>query len=81
MIGNCPEIPNETNPQPGKPPIPVEKQVLLTLRYLQTNDSYEDIGEVFAVARSAAFNVVHRASNALVDNYRNGLLEQKQMKL
>ena len=73
MVGNCPEIPSESNPQPGKLPIPVEKQVPLNLRYLRTNDTSEDIREVFAVARSAAFNVVRRVSNALVDNYRNEL--------
>ena len=57
MIGNCPEIPSP-NQGPGRPPIPVYVQVLLTLWYLGHNDSYYEIAERFSIATSAAFNSV-----------------------
>ena len=74
MIGNCPEIPSP-NQRPGRPPIPVHVQVLVTLWYLGHNDPYYEIAERFSIAASAAFNSVKRVCSTLVSNYMNELIE------
>ena len=73
-VGNCPEVPS-VQQGPGRPPTPVEKQVLISLWYLGHKDPYYEIGERLSVAPSAAFNPVHRVSMALVNNYRDELIK------
>ena len=74
LVGNCPEVPSVLQ-GPGRPHIPVEKQVLISLWYLGHKDPYYEIGERFSVAPSAAFNSVHRVSMALVNNYRDEFIK------
>lgn len=54
----------------GRPTIPVEKQILLTLWYLATPDSYRSVVTKFAVGPATAWRSVMRVVSALYF-YRN----------
>ena len=55
---------------PGRPPIPLKKQVLLTLWYMATHETLISIGSRFGVCETTAYrvrkNVLHYISNNIV---------------
>ena len=66
LLGACPGIP--TVHRRGKPPVSVEKQLLLTLWVLGNPECLRSVSDRFNVTKSSVYRIVRRVCSALVDN-------------
>lgn len=66
LLARCPEIPSEH--VRGRSPIPVEKQLLITLWVLGNPEVIRSVSDRFNVTKSSVHRVVRRVCRALVNN-------------
>ena len=55
----------------GRPPVPLEKQLLVTLRYLCTPETYSSLSEKFDLSQSTCSDIVKRVCLAFCQVQRN----------
>ena len=67
LLGRCPEIP--TQQERGRPPIAVEKQLLITLWVLGNPEVIRSVSDRFNVTKSSVHRVVRRVSRAILNNF------------
>ena len=65
LLGACPGIP--TVHRRGRPPVSVEKQLLLTLWVLGNPECLRSVSDRFNVTKSSVYRIVRRVCSALVD--------------
>jgi hypothetical protein len=66
LLARCPEIPSEH--LRGRPPVSVEKQLLITMWVLGNPETIRSVSDRFNVTKSSVFRIVRRICHAIVNN-------------
>ena len=66
LLARCPEVPSQH--VRGRVPIPVEKQLLITLWVLGNQEVIRSVSDRFDVTKSSVYRVVSRVCRAMVNN-------------
>jgi hypothetical protein len=66
LLARCPEIP--TDHLRGRPPVNVEKQLLITLWVFGNPEVFRSVSDRFNVTRSCVFRILRRVCKAIVNN-------------
>ena len=66
LLARCPEIPSQH--LRGRPPVSVEKQLLITMWVLGNPETIRSVSDRFNVTKSSVFRIVRRICHAIVNN-------------
>ena len=66
LLARCPEVPSEH--LKGRPPVSVEKQLLITLWVLGNPEAIRSVSDRFNVTKSSVFRIVRRIYHAILNN-------------
>lgn len=66
LLARCPEVPSQH--LRGRPPVSVEKQLLITLWVLGNPEVIRSVSDRFNVTKSSVFRIVRRICRAIVNN-------------
>ncbi len=66
LLARCPEIPSEH--LRGRPPVSVEKQLLITMWVLGNPETIRSVSDRFNVTKSSVFRIARRIFHAIVNN-------------
>lgn len=66
LLARCPEVPSQH--LRGRPPVSVEKQLLITMWVLGNPETIRSVSDRFNVTKSSVFRIVRRICHAIVNN-------------